>query len=143
MASDPAPRDPAPRKTEADIQTEIVNALCRQQVGVTRINGLAAKTVGGAVVHSYLLYPNQMTVGHSDLIACKRGRAIYLEVKRPGGTPDEAQRRFKAWCEWYAMPYIVVTSADEALQACYDHAILNDYERQHPMPPPLHERQSI
>lgn len=109
--------DPPTPRTEADIQTSIINALTRNKVGVLRINTIKAKTQTGAQVFSYMCYAGQIDTGLSDLVAVSEGRAWFLEVKRPGQKPRPNQMRFQAWCEWYGMTYSVVTSAEEALQA--------------------------
>lgn len=58
-----------------------------------------------------------LTPGASDLMVLSRGRAYCMEVKAPGGTLSENQKRFHAWCERCGIPYIVVRSAEEAVEA--------------------------
>lgn len=107
-----------PPPTEADIQADIVNALIRTNVGVMRVNTVKARTEAGAVVKSYTFYPvKDMDTGCSDLIAFADGIAAFMEVKTPRGKQSDSQKRFEGWCRYYNMPYYIVRSADEALNA--------------------------
>ena len=54
------------------------------------------------------------SAGHSDLVIYKDGRAMFLEVKRPGGKLSDAQTRFMEACLRYGMEYHVVRSVQDA-----------------------------
>lgn len=98
--------------SEQDIQTKCINEATLHLWGVMRANTVKARTARGMVT-SYIMYAGGITDGCSDLIMFKQGRAVFVEVKRPGEKPRPNQLRFKAWCEWYGMTYAVVTSVDE------------------------------
>lgn len=53
-------------------------------------------------------------VGASDLMGCSAGRAVFLEVKVPGGKATAAQERFLARMARCGAMTGVVTSVDEA-----------------------------
>ena len=76
-------------KTEKQIQNEIRLALSETCV-IFRINVGVFKTADGRVVSTGV--PN----GFSDLFGYRRsdGRAVFIEVKKPGGAVRPAQTKF-------------------------------------------------
>ena len=53
--------------------------------------------------------------GISDLIALKRGRVAFIEVKRPGGRQSEHQKSFQENIEAQGGEYWLVRSVDDVM----------------------------
>lgn len=51
--------------------------------------------------------------GMSDLQALKDGRAVFIEVKRPGGRQSEAQKKFQELVEKAGFEYILAKSVED------------------------------
>lgn len=96
-------------RAESEIQTAILNAV-NQLGGVYfwRTNSGAAGRGG----YHVRLCPE----GHPDLSGVVRGRACFLEVKRPGEKASTVQERYHAELVRNGARVAVVTSASEALR---------------------------
>lgn len=88
-------------KTEAQIQQEIVTYLRTLGWVVLELRGNARR--GGTVFQ---------TKGLPDLYALRRGRAVWLEVKRPGQRPRSEQRRLHTLLRNAGAEVYVVTGID-------------------------------
>ncbi len=53
------------------------------------------------------------THGVSDLIACKNGQVIFIEIKIPGGKLSNHQLKFKEEIESHGGKYIIVTEIED------------------------------
>lgn len=51
--------------------------------------------------------------GMSDLQALKDGRAVFIEVKRPGGRQSEAQKKFQELVEAAGFEYVLAKSVED------------------------------
>jgi hypothetical protein len=51
------------------------------------------------------------------LLVAPGGLAHFLELKRPGAKPSEAQAEFAKWCRTYGVPYALAYGVDEAFSA--------------------------
>jgi len=54
--------------------------------------------------------------GIPDMIAIRKGRVIFLEIKKPGGKLSEHQQRFKETMERVGGEYYVVRSLEEIIK---------------------------
>jgi hypothetical protein len=80
---------------ESDIQRVILARASRiPGVFCYRVNVLLSKRPGRAVL-SVIGPDGKLLRGHSDLLACVRGRYVGIEVKRPGGEQSDEQREFE------------------------------------------------
>jgi Holliday junction resolvase len=52
--------------------------------------------------------------GIPDLLVMKEGRVWFVELKTPRGKLSPHQERFRMFCEYYNVPYIVIRSLEEA-----------------------------
>lgn len=115
----------APEASESDIQSRIINLLTRAGWLVVRVNG-GGSTRGARYTASYHIpalgrYGAEGSRGHPDLVAYRSGatptcRALFLEVKRPGEKPNEAQGRFIALADGMRIPVHVVASVEEVVR---------------------------
>lgn len=97
--------------TEGDIQNSIRIKLSEMGFATFRTN------VGKVKLPDGRWFDTGLPKGHSDLYAVKDGRIYYLEVKRPGGKPSEAQLQFlKIMKERYGCVGGVVYSVEEAVE---------------------------
>jgi len=55
--------------------------------------------------------------GIADIIACKNGKTIFLEVKTPRGKQSPDQQEFQRQIESVGGVYIIVRSLDDLIQA--------------------------
>jgi len=51
--------------------------------------------------------------GMSDLQALKDGRAVFIEVKRPGGKQSDVQKKFQQTVEKAGFEYVLAKSVDD------------------------------
>lgn len=105
-----------PARKESDIQSSIVNALQCFGWKVIRFNSGAFEE-GSRYVKFYHVFglekPNK---GLADLFAMKKGRAMFIEVKRPGKTRSEFQEDFATFVESAGIECYCVSSATEVLK---------------------------
>lgn len=101
-------RGGAPR--EQDIQRGILDALAWRGVYALRINSGAIRTERGGMVRG-------APAGTPDVLCIVGGRAVFLEVKRPGNKPTALQLEMHARLRAAGATVVVVTSVDEALEA--------------------------
>ncbi len=55
--------------------------------------------------------------GLSDLVAVKRGRVIFLEVKKPGGRQGKNQKKFQEDLERAGGEYLMAFDVDDVITA--------------------------
>lgn len=112
--------------TEAQIQETIVawlSAVSRRYgflfFSVPNESGLLSGRTGSGLQFAVLarLKKMGMTPGAADLILGWRGRMFAVEVKTAKGTQSDRQEIFEAWCYDCGIPYAVVRSLDEMMQA--------------------------
>jgi hypothetical protein len=89
------------KASEADLKRSI-RELCR---------------INQAKVYSFYGGTN-LPNGWPDLIVAYKGLIFFLEVKKPGGKMNAAQKKFKEDLEKQGIPYHVVSSPDEVVQIC-------------------------
>lgn len=98
------PRTPA--ITERAVQSAIMQYLRLRGYYVLRLNAGALLDAQGRSVR---MHP----AGTPDLLAIKDGRAVFVEVKRPGKMPTERQRLMMAELRTYGARCICATSVEE------------------------------
>lgn len=84
--------------TEKQITEKIIKALKQHGYWVLKVHG----------------GPMQKS-GIPDILACRNGRLLAIEVKRPGGRVTAIQRKRLAELEAAGADVVVITSVDEAL----------------------------
>ena len=100
-------------RTEHAIQTDILYHLRLRGVYCIRVNQGAFKVRNGK---GYFRATDR--VGVSDILAFPGdGRVVCLEVKAAKGRQTDNQRAFQADMDSVGVPYHIVRSVDEALQA--------------------------
>jgi Holliday junction resolvase len=52
--------------------------------------------------------------GIPDLLVMRDGKVWFVELKTPRGRLSPHQERFKSFCEYHGVPYIVIRSLEEA-----------------------------
>jgi hypothetical protein len=115
-------------KQESIIQTQIVSALSMLAINhnflffsVPNEGFLLAVAENKMTQRNHakltILKKMGMTPGASDLVIMHRGRAFCMEVKAPDGEQSTNQYLFEEWCGRCSVPYRVVRSVDEAMQA--------------------------
>lgn len=102
------------RHSESQIQSQIVKDLRMAGYFVFMAANDAAgrTTIQKAVRLKYMgLY-----AGMSDLVVIlDDGRAVFIEVKKPGGRHSESQNKFMSLCYLNGWPYCTVSNSDGAL----------------------------
>lgn len=56
--------------------------------------------------------------GISDIIAIRKGRVVFIEVKTPEGNQSPEQREFQRLIELHGGEYIIIRSSDEIIAWC-------------------------
>jgi len=103
--------------SETEIQNNIITCLKTFRWKVIRFNS-GALNVGGRPLRFYRLtwrHPKDQSTGLSDLLAIKKGRIVWLEVKKPGEKQKDKQVLFESEMQEEGIEYYVVTSGVEAL----------------------------
>ncbi len=96
--------------SEAEVQRHCLNQLLASGWAVIRLNGMKARTANGGMVSSYTCYPCAITAGAPDLIAIRKNRTVFVEVKAGTGKQSLDQIRFEAWAKHFGIEYRVVYS---------------------------------
>jgi hypothetical protein len=94
---------------ERAIQTSIIAYLRLKQYHVLRLNSGALPNAQGRPVH-------MLPAGTPDVLAIKDGRALFVEVKRPGKRPTARQEAMMETLRGYGARCLVATSVED-LQA--------------------------
>ena len=113
-----------PAHPEADLQRAIVQALYAAlppkaivhcSANEVRAGGAKGRRDQGLAL-SMGVYP-----GFTDLLVILGGRVMFLEVKTPSGSLSAAQRAFRDRVCAQGLPWAVVRSVDDALDALRAH----------------------
>ncbi len=105
------PKKATPEKT---VQDAIMDFLYKDGWVVIRINSsFLWSEQTGTPVRSYLIYGPGMSSGLNDLIATKNNKALFIEVKAPGGRLSEAQQKVKKYMEERGTAYHVCDSVEQ------------------------------
>ncbi len=96
----------APAIPERAIQADIIAYLRLKQYHVLRLNSGALPNAQGRPVH-------MLPAGTPDVLAIKDGRALFVEVKRPGNKPTALQQAMMETLRGYGARCLVATSVED------------------------------
>lgn len=100
---------------ESDVQAAIVRLLRTLGWKVIRFNG-GSKREGDRYIAFYHIFGlKKPGKGLTDLLAMRRGRVVWIEVKRVGGKRSKEQEEFAEFCDEAGIECICVSSANETL----------------------------
>ena len=102
--------------SESTIQRQVMQALMAAGCMVVRVNSSVSRTDGDRFLRAYLIGNTGSSAGHADLVAYRDRLAVFVEVKTATGRQSETQTRFADLCQRHRMPYLVVRSAQEAVE---------------------------
>lgn len=103
--------------SEATIQRQITTALQAAGYLVIRVNSAVQSPDESRYLRCYHVANINASAGHADLVAYREGRAWFLEVKAAKGRQSESQQKFQDIARRYGMPYHIVRTPQEALDA--------------------------
>ena len=101
-------------RSESKLQKDIFDAIVALGYLVIRVNSSVHMTEHGTRLASYRIVNTNETAGLSDGIVFWAGKAVFVEIKKPGGRLSEKQRKFMDTCKRYGMDYVVLDSVDKA-----------------------------
>jgi len=99
--------------TEAQVKRAIVDRLqlAKNQGQLTYFRMNAGGTVVNEEDHRY--FYQGCPKGTAAYLVLKKGRTIFLELKRPGGKQTKAQKEFEAMVKEHDAEYYLVDSVDK------------------------------
>ena len=101
---------PVPRKSEAQIQAEVVQLLQREKIFCHSVPNEGA---GTDMIRTTQLIALGLRKGVADLIVWWPDGIGYLEMKRPGGKQSKEQLLFEGKCKEYGVSYDLAHSVEE------------------------------
>lgn len=96
-------------QSEHDIQTTILNLLPYYKVKAIRLNTGRYSVGEGKYKRMILGAPT----GTPDIIGCRNGRMVMIEVKRPGNKPTAIQNQVMDEWREYGADVFVATSLED------------------------------
>jgi Holliday junction resolvase len=127
-------RRAAPGESEAEIQKAIITYLVRMGWLVVRMNSSAQK-VGDRYLQAYRIENTGSSAGIPDILCCKDGRWLLLEVKTEQGRLSESQKDFHDLAARFGAEVHVVRSVDDTI------AVTQSRPTTRPVGPPVGRNQ--
>jgi hypothetical protein len=103
---------PAAKEIKLHVQVaELLRAHCLPDWRWRHISGKAKDAREGAILKKM-----GASAGWPDFILISPlGISHFLELKRRGEKPSEAQEDFRKWCLWEGIPHVIARTVDEVL----------------------------
>ena len=104
------------KATGAAIQKQCLDELVAMGWLAIRINS-RVDMAAGRYHKNYTIANNNKSAGHSDIVAYKGGRALFIEIKTKYEKQLPSQVAFQAICERHGMTYLIIRTIEE-LRIC-------------------------